>query len=245
MGAQRPGSHSADFTLVIITLPRFARPTPPPLRPSVGVLYANYAIVWDPLPKSLGLAALLVIVPIFAFIGNVAFQRIALRYSLSAKRIILINLTAMSLVPAYGLLGYADATLGYRRWWELFVGVAWYGLHLGSVQSFSRSLYSTTLPEGKEAQLFSLFAFTDRSSSWIGPAIVASVLQATGSIRLAFVYPVVVLLVPAILLGLLVDPSKAADDARAFTLRFGAGGAKGRGALSLATESREETLSLG
>ncbi len=43
---------------------------------------------------------------------------------------------------------------------------------------------------------------TDRGSSWIGPAVVAAVINNTGNVRLAFVYPVIMLLVPLALLQL-------------------------------------------
>ncbi len=86
---------------------------------SVGAIYANTSVTWNGLPKSIGLAALLVITPIFAGIGNMVFNTINTKGWLSPKTIIRINLIGMALVPAYGLLGYADKSLGYRRFWEL------------------------------------------------------------------------------------------------------------------------------
>lgn len=41
---------------------------------------------------------------------------------------------------------------------------------------------------------------TDRGSSWIGPAVIAAVINNTGNIRLAFVYPVIMLLLPIVAL---------------------------------------------
>lgn len=98
---------------------------------SVGSLYANTSVVWGDVPKSLGLAALLVIVPIFAAIGNVVFQALSSRARIPAKTLVVINNFCMALVPAYGLLGLANRNLGYRRWWELYIAVIWYGFHLG------------------------------------------------------------------------------------------------------------------
>jgi UMF1 family MFS transporter len=86
---------------------------------SVGAIYANTSVTWIGLPKSIGLAALLVIVPIFAGIGNLFFNFIHRKGWLQPKTIIRINLVGMALVPAYGLLGFADKSLGYRRFWEL------------------------------------------------------------------------------------------------------------------------------
>jgi UMF1 family MFS transporter len=95
---------------------------------SVGVIYANTSVVWTPLPKSLGLAALLVITPIAAAIGTVFWQWIDNRFKFGAKNIIIVNNVLMALVPAYGLLGIADRSLGYARGWELMIGVIFYGL---------------------------------------------------------------------------------------------------------------------
>lgn len=241
----------------------------------MGALYANTSVTWS-FSKSLGLAALLVIVPIFAGIGNMLFQWVSVRWRVRAQTIIIVNNICMALVPAYGLLGYANRALGYRRWcvrgeggqrrpplvarggwsrpaggggfdspcqsithtpppppppphvrrWELYLAVIWYGLHLGSVQSFSRAMFGRMIPEGHEAQFYALFSFTDRGSSWIGPAVVAAVIQATGTIRMAFVYPLVALTVPSLAL-LLVRPAAAEADAKAYALRHGTARSKG------------------
>ena len=187
---------------------------------SVGALYANSSVTWS-FNKSLGLAGLLVIVPVFAAAGNVLFQWASVRLRVQARALIAFNCVCIALVPAYGLLGYAHRSLGYRRWWELYLAVMWYGLHLGSVQSFSRALYGRMIPRGLEAQFYALFSLTDRGSSWIGPAVVAAVIQASGgSLRLAFAYPLVALTVPCACL-LLVDPSRGEADARAYAERHG------------------------
>lgn len=41
---------------------------------------------------------------------------------LTPKTIMMLNMVLMALVPAYGLLGFADPVLGYRRFWELYIG---------------------------------------------------------------------------------------------------------------------------
>lgn len=49
------------------------------------------------------------------------------------------------------------------------------------------------VPEGSEGQFYSLYQVTDRGSSWLGPLIVTTVVQATNSLRLALIYVVLVL----------------------------------------------------
>ena len=78
--------------------------------------------------------------------------------------------------------------------------VIFYGLNLGSVQSFSRSTFGAMIPEGMEANMYALYNVTDRGSSWIGPAVVAAILSATGNIRYAFLYPMGMLLAPMVIL---------------------------------------------
>jgi len=150
---------------------------------SVGAIYANTSVTWEGIDKGIGISLLLLIVPLCAGLGGMFWNWVHGTGRLSAKQIIVVNCALMSLTPAYGLLGFASASLGYRRWWELYVGVIFYGLNLGSVQSFSRSTFGALIPEGMEANMFALFNVTDRGSSWIGPAVVAAVLSATNNIR--------------------------------------------------------------
>ncbi len=199
---------------------------------SVGAIYANTSVTWS-IPKSIGLAALLVITPIFAGIGNVFWNWVHVRGWLSPKTIMRVNLVLMAAVPAYGLLGFADRALGYRRFWELYIGVIVYGFMLGSVQSFSRSAFGAMIPEGLEAQFFSLYNVTDRGSSWIGPAVIAAVINTTGSIRAAFAYPLVMLLVPTVLLHF-VDFGKAEAAAKDYARIHGTAVIKTRGNVSVA-----------
>lgn len=94
------------------------------------------------------------------------------------------------------------------------------------------------IPDGLESQFFALWAFTDRGSSWIGPAVVAAVIQSTGTIRLAFVYPLVALLVPSTLLLLFIDVRAGEHDARAYAAHFHtAAGSHVRGAFTAEDEA--------
>lgn len=98
--------------------------------------------------------------------------------------ILLISL--MSLIPLYGLIGLTSK-------WELFICATLYGLLVGALQSFSRVLYSQLIPSNQETLFFSLFALTDKGSSWIGPLIIAIFAQ-YGSVRIGFVFLAVLLL---------------------------------------------------
>ena len=206
---------------------------------NVGAQYANAYVDWRPLPKGLGLAALLLITPIFAALGTIFWPWCARRFNLKPQHVIAMNCVGCALVPAYGLLGFASPYLGFRKAWDMFLGVIVYGFQIGSLQSYARAAYAGMLPEGLEAQFFGLYSFTDKGSSWIGPAVVSGVLQSTGNFRLAFVFPIVVLLPPVALL-LMIDYGRGAADARDYAARHNtAGGVASRGALSTRAVSAE------
>ena len=105
---------------------------------SVGAIYANTSVTYDGIGKGIGISLLLLIVPLFAGVGGIFWNWVHSSGRLTAKQIIVANCVLMTLTPAYGLLGFASASLGYRRWWELYLGVIFYGLNLGSVGEVPR-----------------------------------------------------------------------------------------------------------
>jgi UMF1 family MFS transporter len=50
--------------------------------------------------------------------------------------------------------------------------------------------------QGHESTFFSLFSLTDKSASFLGPAIVGVIADFTGNIRLGFVFLLIMLAVP-------------------------------------------------
>lgn len=87
--------------------------------------------------------------------------------------------------------------------------------NLGSIQAFSRSAFAMLIPEGFESQFYALYAFVDRGSSCIGPALIALSIQLTGSIRSAFLFPLVSLFIPAFFISLL-DTVKGNEQAKEY-----------------------------
>jgi UMF1 family MFS transporter len=198
---------------------------------NLGSQYANAYVDWRPLPKALGLAGMLILAPIAAAAGTFFWPWCARRARLKAHHVIAINCVILSLVPAYGLLGFASPYLGIRKGWECFIVAIVYGFPLGSIQSYARAAYGAMVPEGLESQFFGLYSFTDKGSSWIGPAVVSGVLQATGTFRLSFIFPICVLLLPVLLL-VRINYDKGALDAQKFaTLYAPGGGGSSRGVL--------------
>jgi UMF1 family MFS transporter len=152
------------------------------------------------------------------------------RYGLQAWQVVAVNCVLCACVPAYGLLGLLHPALGFRRWYDMLLGVVLYGFQVGSIQSYSRAAYGAMVPAGQESRFYGLWSFVDKGSSWVGPAVVSVILQATGSIRLGFAFPLAVLLPPCAVLGC-IDYRKGAEDARAFAEAWAreGGGARCRG----------------
>lgn len=195
---------------------------------NIGSQYANAYVVWDPIPKGLGLASMLLIVPVFAAAGNFWWVWVERKYGFKAWQIVAINCVLCALVPFYGLLGLVSPYLGFRRWYDMMLGVCVYGFQVGSIQSYSRSAYGALIPRGLESRFFGLWSFVDKGSSWIGPAVVSGIIQGTGSFRLAFLFPLCVLLPPIFILYI-IDWEKGSKDAADFSAKYSAR-EKGRGA---------------
>lgn len=111
----------------------------------------------------------------------------------------------MKQIPVYGLVALKTPV-------ELLALSCYFGFLYGALQSYSRAVYAGLIPLHEEARFFALYSITDKSSSFIGPAIIAGIANATGSIRLGFVFLLVALLLPIPILGR-VDVEKGETDA--------------------------------
>merc|ERR1719468_908976 len=58
---------------------------------------------------------------------------------------------------------------------ELIIVAAVFGLATGPQQSYTRSIYSSLLPKGHEAEFFGLYEITDKGTAWAGPLLVTIV----------------------------------------------------------------------
>ena len=136
------------------------------------------------------------IVPLMALAGNYLFLTIQRKGNFKSKSMLVTNLLFLMLLPLYGLLGFIDASpIGLRQKWEIYVFAVIFGLNLGSVQSYSRVLFTELIPKGREASLLGCYEMVDKGSSWIGPLVVGAIRE-NGTLRLGLVYLIVFLLVP-------------------------------------------------
>jgi MFS transporter, UMF1 family len=92
--------------------------------------------------------------------------------------------------------------------WQFYLLGAFIGIVLGGSQALSRSLFSHMIPEGQEAEYFSLYEISERGTSWLGPLLFGLTLQLTTSYRSALASLVVFFAIGFVLL-IMVDVRRA------------------------------------
>lgn len=170
---------------------------------------------------SSALAMINVIVTICGIAGAFAWSKVSRMLQLKPSQTILTCICLFEVIPIYGLLGYIPAVqrlgnFGLQQPWEMYPLGAVYGLVLGGLSSYCRSLFGELIPPGSEAAFYALYAITDKGSSVFGPAIVGAITDATGDIRPAFWFLAVLIGLPIPLMFLVdVDRGKREGSALA------------------------------
>ncbi len=149
------------------------------------------------------LIALILMVQFVAFGGALFFGYLAQR--IGTKRAILGSLVIWSLTVIY-----AYAFLQTEA--QFFMMGAVIAVVLGGSQALSRSVFSTMIPKGQEAEYFSLYEISERGTSWIGPLVFGLALQTTGSYRVG-ILSVIVFFIAGLVLLPFVDFRRAAVEA--------------------------------
>lgn len=158
-----------------------------------------------------------IIAPVAGVLGNLFFFTAQRFLRLSSKTMLLWILTGCVLMCGYGVLGIFTTTLGLHHDWEMYMMAAFYGFHIGAMQSFSRVIFSELVPPGEESEFFSLYAITDKGSSWMGPAMQAIVTQYLSEHRLGLVFLATMILASFPLLIWGFDPIKGKQQALNFS----------------------------
>jgi hypothetical protein len=167
---------------------------------TIGALFANSEVDWGCFPRGMGILLMFLLVPLCAMAGNVAYLKVATRWGIPSKTMLLASLFCCAVIPAYGLLGLVSTRIGIRHGWEVLSVCVWYGLHLGAMQSYARGTFAVLVPRGKESALFSLYELTNRGSSALGPLVLTLIQATTGNLRLGFIFVLLSIIGPALLL---------------------------------------------
>ena len=164
--------------------------------------------------ESSALAFINVIVTLSGIAGAFTWSKVSRMMQLKPSQTILTCICIFDIIPIYGLLGYIPAiqrlgSFGLQQQWEMYPVGAVYGLVLGGLSSYCRSLFGELIPPGHEAAFYALYAITDKGSSVFGPAIVGAITDATGDIRPALWFLAVLIGAPIPLMFLVdVDRGK-------------------------------------
>jgi UMF1 family MFS transporter len=151
-------------------------------------------------------------------LGAFVWPIISRRYELPTQKLIIACVCAMEIIPLYGLLGFIPfikhwGVGGLQKSWEIYpLGIV-HGFVMGGLSSYCRAFYGRLIPEGKEAAFYALYAVTDKGSSAVGPAIVGMIVDRTGTIRGAFVFLAILVVLPIPLMWC-INVEKGVEDAR-------------------------------
>jgi UMF1 family MFS transporter len=178
-----------------------------------AILFAKTEL--DMRPAALGLIS--VIGTVSGVVGAFSWSFVSRLFNLRATHTIIVCICLLEIIPLYGLLGYIPAIrnlgfLGLQNPWEVYPLGAIYGLTMGGLSAYCRSLFGELIPPGYEAAFYALYAITDKGSSIFGPAIVGAVTDRYGEIRPAFAF-LAALISLALPLMLLVDVDRGKADA--------------------------------
>ncbi|KAL4960867.1 MFS transporter [Aspergillus stella-maris] len=151
--------------------------------------------------------------------GAFLWPVVARRFSLSSTHTILLCVALFEIIPLYGMLAYIPfirnwGVLGLQQTWEIFPLGIIHGIVSGGLASYCRSLFGELIPPGSEAAFYALYAATDKGSSFVGPAIVGALIDATGAVRSGFIFIGVLILCPIPLIWC-VNAEKGRQDALA------------------------------
>ncbi|KLP10866.1 hypothetical protein Y057_8836 [Fusarium fujikuroi] len=154
---------------------------------STAILFAKTQLHMK--PWALGMIN--VISTLAGVFGAFGWSWISRLFNLQAHQTILVCIALFELIPLYGLLGYLPfvkewGVFGLQQPWEMYPLAAVYGVVLGGLSGYCRSLYGELIPPGSEAAFYALYAITDKGSSVFGPTIVGAIIDRTGTIRPAF-----------------------------------------------------------
>lgn len=191
---------------------------------STAILFAKTQLHMK--PWALGMIN--VISTLSGVFGAFGWSWISRVLSLKPHQTILVCIALFELIPIYGLLGYLPfvqrwGVIGLQQPWEMYPLAAVYGLVLGGLGGYCRSLFGELIPPGSEAAFYALYAITDKGSSVFGPTIVGAIIDRTGSIRPAFWFLGALVGLPAPLIWLInVERGKLEGDKLAKSMsRYG------------------------
>ena len=127
---------------------------------------------------------LLIITDFTSCIGAFLSENIVEKKILSTKKTVMAAISIIALLPFFGHPSLPVFTSDNHPVFYAFAGI--FGICNGATGALSRSLFIRFIPKGKEHEFFGFYELTDKGTSWLGPLIIAIVIDVTGSLRLGF-----------------------------------------------------------
>ncbi|KAJ3310826.1 Autophagy protein 22 [Boothiomyces sp. JEL0838] len=167
--------------------------------------------------SQIGLVIVAIISPFAAISGNYFFNLLKIKTKWTIKKILIIQLIMISILPIWGMIGFFTPknTFGLQSQWEIYPLSIYFGFVFGAAQSSCRVMFSELIPQGHESEFFEL---TDKGSAWIGP-LVAGYIANNANKRFTFIYLFGCFLV-ALGVFLLVDTEKGKRDAEDYVAQI-------------------------
>lgn len=133
--------------------------------------------------------------------GAFLWPHVSRYFNLQENHTIMVCLALFEIIPLYGMLAYIPfvrnwGVFGLQQPWEIFPLAIIHGIVSGGLNSYCRSFFGLLIPPGSEAAFYALYAATDKGSSFIGPAIVGGLIDATGQVRSAFFFIALLIVLP-------------------------------------------------
>ncbi|KAK9848434.1 hypothetical protein MYU51_016645 [Penicillium brevicompactum] len=133
--------------------------------------------------------------------GAFLWPHVSRHFGLQSNHTIIVCIVLFEMIPLYGLLAYIPfiknwGVIGLQRPWEIFPLAIVHGIVSGGLASYCRSFFGLLIPPGNEAAFYALYAATDKGSSFIGPAIVGILVDATGQVRSGFFFIAILIVLP-------------------------------------------------
>jgi len=135
------------------------------------------------------------IVGLFSAIAGIAFFKyVIFKKWITPQYVLVINVLIIVVVLVF--------VLYIKTASQLLIAAAVTGTQIGPIGALSRSIVSSLIPSNRQSRLFSLYQFSQDSTSWIGSLIIASVSSAYGGSNSVYLTTVVIVCVVEIALGL-------------------------------------------
>ncbi|CAM9022007.1 unnamed protein product [Wickerhamomyces anomalus] len=149
---------------------------------------------------------------VVASIGSLAWMFAYPRTPLNIKTWGYIFLSFSLFTNFWGCLGINNNTkVGFKHRWEFWLFEVLYSSSSSALRSLNRTVYSSILPEGEEAQFFGLEVMLGVAVGWIGDLVNATIQDRTGNDRFPFL-PNLFLVLISIVLFKLCDTEQGMKD---------------------------------